>query len=151
MQKLTALLFPDRTAAEHCSVSLWPWEAGGGSGKNVTASCKHTKASQRCAPLKKKVLYCPLLIFGSPYPGKAQYSSLKGSAMCPLLSVCAVFPCVQTMLWLPVLLSVCAVFPCVYTMLWLPVFGTSNGHTHVDACDCTRGLYGHRQRVCIES
>ena len=21
-------------------------------------------------------------------------------------------------------------------------------HTDVDACDCTRGLYGHRNRVC---
>ena len=38
----------------------------------------------------------------------------------------------------------------VQAMVWLPVFGTSNGHTHVDACDCTRGLYGHRQRVCTE-
>ena len=45
-------------------------------------------------------------------------------------------------------LSVCAVLPCVQTMVWLPVFGISNMHTAVDACHCTRGLYGHRKRVC---
>ena len=48
-------------------------------------------------------------------------------------------------------LSVCAVFPCVRTVVWLPVFGIFNVHTDVDACDCTRGLYGHRERVCTES
>ena len=26
-----------------------------------------------------------------------------------------------------------------------------NAHTDVDACDCTRGLYEHRKRVCLQS
>ena len=48
-------------------------------------------------------------------------------------------------------LSVCVVFSCVQTMVWLPVFGIFNVRTDVDACDCTRRLYGHRKRVCAES
>ena len=44
-------------------------------------------------------------------------------------------------------LSVCAVFSCVHTMVRLPVLGIFNVHTDVDACDCTRGLYGHRKEV----
>ena len=40
-------------------------------------------------------------------------------------------------------LSVCVVSSCVQTMVWLPAFGLFNVHTDVDACDCTRGLYGH--------
>ena len=38
-------------------------------------------------------------------------------------------------------------------MVWLPVFGIFNMHADVDACNCTRGLYGHRKtkRVCTES
>ena len=35
----------------------------------------------------------------------------------------------------------CAVFPCVQTMVWLPVLGICNVRTDVDACDCSRGLY----------
>ena len=45
------------------------------------------------------------------------------------------------------LLSVYAVFPCVQIMVWLPVFGIFNVRTVVDANDCTRELYGHRKRV----
>ena len=48
-------------------------------------------------------------------------------------------------------LPVCAVFTCVRTMAWLPVFGLFNVRTDVDTCDCTRGLYGHRERVCSEN
>ena len=65
--------------------------------------------------------------FGSPYLGKVQQEQRY-----PFLSVCAVFSCVQT-------------------MVWLPVFGIFNVRTDVDACDCIRGLYGHRKRVCTES
>ena len=36
-------------------------------------------------------------------------------------------------------------------MVWLPMFGIFNVRTDADACDCTRGLYGHRERVCTES
>ena len=32
-------------------------------------------------------------------------------------------------------------------MVWPPVFGIFNVRIDVDACDCTRGRYGHRQRV----
>ena len=41
-----------------------------------------------------------------------------------------------------VFLSVCVVFTC-ETMVWLPIFGIFNVCSDVDACDCTRGLYGH--------
>ena len=33
----------------------------------------------------------------------------------------------------------------------LPVFGIFNVRTDIDACDCTRGLCGHRKRVCTGS
>ena len=36
-------------------------------------------------------------------------------------------------------------------MVRLPVFGIFNLHTDLNACDCTRGLYGHLKRVCTES
>ena len=36
-------------------------------------------------------------------------------------------------------------------MVWLPMFGIFNVRTDADACDCTRGLYGHRERVCTGS
>ena len=48
-------------------------------------------------------------------------------------------------------LSVCAVFLRVQAMVRLPVFGIDNMHTGADACDCTRGLYVHCKRVCLES
>ena len=41
----------------------------------------------------------------------------------------------------------CAVFPCVQTTVWLPVFGIFSMHTDVDACNCTQGLYGHRKTL----
>ena len=44
--------------------------------------------------------------------------------------------------------SRCAVFSCVQTVVRLPVLGILNVYTAVDACDCTRGLYGHRKGVC---
>ena len=40
-------------------------------------------------------------------------------------------------------LSVCAVFSCVQTMVWLPVFGIFNMCIDADAFDCTQRLYGH--------
>ena len=50
------------------------------------------------------------------------------------------------------LLSVChAVFSCIQTTVWLPILGIFKVHTDDDACDCTRGLYGHRKRVCTGS
>ena len=36
-------------------------------------------------------------------------------------------------------------------VLGLPVFGIFNVRFDVDACDFTRGLYGHRKRVCTGS
>ena len=67
--------------------------------------------------------------FRSPYLGKAQQPQEQRY---PFLSVCAVFSCVQT-------------------MVWLPVLGIFNVRTDVDACDCTTGLYRHRERFCTES
>ena len=48
-------------------------------------------------------------------------------------------------------LSVCVVFSCAQVIVWRPVFRISNVGTDTDECDCTRGLYGHRQRVCTGS
>ena len=47
-------------------------------------------------------------------------------------------------------LPVCAVFSRVHTMVWVSVSGIFDVHTDVDACDCTRGLYGHRTKVCTK-
>ena len=47
-------------------------------------------------------------------------------------------------------LSVCAVFLCVQTTVWLPVFGTFNVCTEISACECTRGLYRCCKRVCTK-
>ena len=55
--------------------------------------------------------------FGSLYTGKAQQPQDQH-----LLS-----------------LSVCAVLPCVQTMVRLPVFGICKVHTDADACNCTQG------------
>ena len=41
-------------------------------------------------------------------------------------------------------LSVFAVFSCVQTQVWLPMLGIFNLRTYLDARDCTRGLYWHR-------
>ena len=49
-------------------------------------------------------------------------------------------------------LSVCAAFSCVQTVVFYgSVFGTFNARTYVDSCVYTRGLYGHRERVCTGS
>ena len=66
---------------------------------------------------------------GSPYPGKSQQPQ---EHRYPFLSVCGVFSCIQT-------------------MIWLPMFGIFNVRSDADACDCTRGLCGHRKRVRTES
>ena len=44
-------------------------------------------------------------------------------------------------------LTVCAVFSCVQATVWLPMLGILNVRTDVNACDCTRGLYGHRKSL----
>ena len=48
-------------------------------------------------------------------------------------------------------LSVCVVYSCVRTVLWLPVSGIFNVHTDANAGSCMQGLYRHRKRVCTES
>ena len=51
-------------------------------------------------------------------------------------------------LWeIRVVLPVSAVFWYVRTIVRLTVFGIYNALTHVDACDCTRGLYEHRESL----
>ena len=47
-------------------------------------------------------------------------------------------------------LTVRAVFSWVQTKVWLQMLGTFNVLTDVNACDCTRGLYGHHEKVCTE-
>ena len=71
--------------------------------------------------------FVPCRKFGSPYLGK------QPEELCyPFLSACAVFSCVQT-------------------MVWLSELGIFNVRTDADAWDCTRGLYGRRKRVCARS
>ena len=67
----------------------------------------------------KKYFLVPCEKFGSPYVVKAQQQPQE-QRYNPFLSVCAVFPCVQT-------------------MVRLPVLGTVDVRTAVDACDCTHG------------
>ena len=45
-------------------------------------------------------------------------------------------------------LSVCAVFLCDQTIVWLPVLGFFNLCTDVDACNCIWGLYRHWKMIC---
>ena len=71
------------------------------------------------------VLHCSLCKFGSPYLGKAQQLQEQGY---PFLSVCAVFLCVQT-------------------IVWLPMFRIFNVRTEVNAHSCTWGLYKHCKRT----
>ena len=78
-----------------------------------------------CLSVSLTVRLCPLREIRSPYLGKVQQLQEQRY---PFLPVCAVFSCVQT-------------------MVWLAVFVICNVHTHVDASDCTRGLYGHRTSV----
>ena len=79
--------------------------------------------------------FVPCGKFGSSYLGKTQQPQKQSH---PFLSVCAVFSCFKKK-------------EKEKRMVWLPVFGIFNVSTNVDACDCTRGLYGHRKRVCTES
>ena len=67
------------------------------------------------------VLHCSLRKFGSPYLGETQQPQEQGY---PFLSVCAVFSCVPT-------------------MVWLPMFRIFNVCTEVNARSCTWGLYRH--------
>ena len=46
-------------------------------------------------------------------------------------------------------LTVCTVFSCVQTTVWLPMLVIFNVHMDVNACDCTQGLYTHCKRVCL--
>ena len=41
-------------------------------------------------------------------------------------------------------------FVCVQTMVRLRVFGIFNVYTDAHACNCTRGLYGHRKRIALD-
>ena len=96
----------------------------------VQNDASHILNDLSCLKKKKKLYFTvPCGMYRSPYVGKAQQPQEQRY---PFLSVCAVFSCVQR-------------------LVWLPVFGIFNMHTDVDACDCTRGLYGHRKRVCTES
>ena len=44
-----------------------------------------------------------------------------------------------------------SVFLCVQSTIFLSVLRIANMRTDVDACDCTRGPYGHGKRVCTEN
>ena len=69
-----------------------------------------------------------------PYSGRLTWVSLQPpqEQRCPFLAVRVVFSCVQT-------------------KVWLPLLGIFIVCRDVNACDYTRGFYGHRKRVCTES
>ena len=50
------------------------------------------------------------------------------------------------------LISMCAVFFCVGTMVWLSLFGILSVHTCVDSCSCAQRRWKceHCERVCIK-
>ena len=89
---------------------------------------KHVRTSKTAVYIIFKYLIDPFGKFGSPSPDKAEQWPEQRYSFLPM----------------------CAVFFCVQTMLWLPVFAIFNVHTDVDACDFTRGLYGHCKRVCTQ-
>ena len=60
-------------------------------------------------------------------------------------TVCSILLCIYAMAWLPVFAALCCVS--LYTVVWLSVIGIVNVHADVAACDCTRGLYGHRKSL----
>ena len=49
-----------------------------------------------------------------------------------------------------ILTSACSVLH-VQAVVWLPGFGIFSVHPGVDACDCTRGLCKHYQRVSTDN
>ena len=67
--------------------------------------------------------------FGSPFLGKPQ----------------------QPQEQLPIAVSVCSIYLFIQTTIWLQVLGIFNVHTDVEACECQRGLYRRRKRVCTEN
>ena len=74
--------------------------------------------------------------FRSSHPGKAQHPQEQ---CYPFLEVCAVFS------------SCCCFFLCLYRQMYgYQCFLIFNVRTDVDACDCTRGLNGHRKRVSLK-
>ena len=70
----------------------------------------------------------PLLKFGSSYLGKATAAARAA---------------------LPIPNSACGIFVCPNKGMAANAWDLKRAH--VNACDCTRGLYGHRKRVCTES
>ena len=67
--------------------------------ENQTQLIAHFTSSQHSTTDNYFFVLCGK--FGTPY--LVRHSSHKSSAMYPFLSVCVVFSCVQTMVWLPVL------------------------------------------------
>ena len=45
----------------------------------------------------------------------------------------------------------CPMFSRFLKVAWLLEFGIFNVRTAVDACDCTRGLYEHLEKICTEN
>ena len=91
------------------------------------------------SPLRNKVQSIKsinLRKFGSPYLGNAQQPQEQRY---PFLSVCTVLKC-----------------SCVQTAVWLTVSGMLNVRKDADACEGTRGFYGHRtdlsmSKLCVNT
>ena len=94
---------------------------------NITKSVKRAKMQQRAKGQKRFFVFLYFFVICgkfrrvSPYLDTAQQPQEQRDPFLP----------------------VCAVFPCVHTMVWLPVFVIFNVRADVDACHCTQGLYGH--------
>ena len=99
------------------------------------------------------MLHCSLWEIPAALPGKFQLP-YQGNSSCHTREIPVALPgkfqlpfrgtaAARTVLPIPI--SMCAVFSRVQIMVWLPLFGIFNVRTDVEACDCTRGLYGHRE------
>ena len=111
---------------------------------NATHSCRCVQYFQRYPFLSVCAVFSTL-----PIPvGVCSIFNATHSCRCvqyfqrhPFLSVCAVFSTP------PIPVGVCSIFMCPTNGMAASVW-IFNVYTDVDACDCTRGLYGHREGVC---
>ena len=98
-------------------------------------------------------VYYPAKVTAVPYPAKVtavSYPAKVTAVSYPAKVAAVLYPGKPQKQCYPFLLM-CAVFLCVQTMVWLPAFVIFNVCMDVDAGDSTQGLYGHRKRVSTES
>ena len=85
----------------------------------------------------------PAKVTAVPYPAKVtavSYPAKVTAVSYPAKVAAVLYPGKPQKQCYPFLLM-CAVFLCVQTMVWLPAFGIFHFCTDVDRCDCTQGKY----------